>query len=194
MNRTSARLLALPVALALAATLSGCGTGFLAATNRPYVPSNGTSMTVGTMDARNLLLVDDDAQPGTFKLIGALVNNGADPEVLTAVAVQNAGAVPLTPITVPGRSIITTGGTPTSTILDPGRDLQGRRLHADHADLPERGLGDGVAAGPDRRRRRLRRLRSPHPPRPPASPPARASPTLVIKQLWPLVAVCRPGP
>jgi hypothetical protein len=119
-NRTSARLLALPVALALAATLSGCGAGFLAATNRPYVPSNGTSMQVGSMDARNLLLVADETQPGTFKLIGALVNNGADPEVLTAVAVQNAGAVPLTPITVPGRSIITTGGTPTSTILVPG--------------------------------------------------------------------------
>ena len=48
------------------------------------------------------------------------MNNGADPEVLTAVAVQSAGAVPLTPITVPGRSIITTGGTPTSTILVPG--------------------------------------------------------------------------
>ena len=87
-----ARLLALPVALALAATLSGCGAGFHAGTNRPYVPSNGTSLTVGTMDARNLLLVEDAARPGTFHLIGALVNNGADPEVLTAVAVEGAGA------------------------------------------------------------------------------------------------------
>jgi hypothetical protein len=119
-NRTSARLLALPVALALTATLSGCGTGFLAATNRPYVPSNGTSLTVGTMDARNLLLVEDASRPGTFHLIGALVNTGPDPEVLTGVSVAGASAVPLTPITVPGRSIITTGATTSSTIDVPG--------------------------------------------------------------------------
>ena len=120
MKRTSTRLLALPVMLALVGSLSGCGAGFMAATNRPYVPSNGTSLTVGSMDARNLLLVADSTSPGTFELIGVLVNNGAEPEVLTSVAVEGAGAVPLTPITIPGRTLITTGDQPTSTIVVPG--------------------------------------------------------------------------
>ncbi len=123
MNRSSAhqtrfrRLLALPAAVALTAALSGCGAGFDAATSLPYVPSNGTSLTVGTMDARNLLLVADETRPGTFEMIGALVNNGPGPEVLTSVSVEGAGIVPLTPITIPGRAIITTGSEPASTIV-----------------------------------------------------------------------------
>jgi hypothetical protein len=109
------------VALALVAglSLSACGTGFDAQTNRPYTPSNGTSLTVGTMAARNLLLVADETRPNTYELIGALVNTGPEPESLTAVSVEGAGAVALTPITVPGRSLISTGSAPTSTIVVP---------------------------------------------------------------------------
>jgi hypothetical protein len=117
-TRSRARLLALPAALALALSLSGCGAGFLAATNRPYTPSNGTSMTVGTMDARNIMLVADETKPNTFELIGALVNNADAPETLTAVKVGGA-AVTLTPITVASHSIITTGGEPRSSIVIP---------------------------------------------------------------------------
>jgi hypothetical protein len=113
------RLLTLPLALLVASTLAGCSAGFGAATNRPYTPSNGTSLTVGTMDARNLLLVADETQPNTYKLIGALVNNAEVPETLTAVAVEGAGPIALTPITVPGLSRITTGALPTSTIVVP---------------------------------------------------------------------------
>lgn len=118
MKRPS-RLLTLPLALLVASTLAGCSAGFGAATNRPYTPSNGTSLTVGSMDARNLLLVADETQPNTYKLIGALVNNAEVPETLTAVTVEGAGPIALTPITVPGLSRITTGALPTSTIVVP---------------------------------------------------------------------------
>lgn len=117
MTRTRARLLALPAALLLTLTLSGCGAGFLAATNRPYIPSNGTSFTVGTMDARNVTLVADPTRPKTFEVIGALVNNGDAPETLTGITVAGASAVPLTPITVAAHSMITTGGEPSSDIV-----------------------------------------------------------------------------
>ncbi len=113
------RLGALVTTAALAGSLAGCGTGFDAATNTPYTPSNGTSLNVGTMAARNLLLVADETRPGTFELIGALVNNGPEPATLTAVTVEGAGTIALTPITVPGRGIQTTGAEPRSTILVP---------------------------------------------------------------------------
>lgn len=119
MNRFRTRLLAAPAALALALTLAGCGAGFFAATNQPYIPSNGTSFTAGTMDARNVMLVADPAKPKTFHLIGALVNNSGAPETLTGVTVTGAGQVPLTPITVASHSIVTTGSTPLSDILVP---------------------------------------------------------------------------
>jgi hypothetical protein len=118
-TRIRARLLAVPAALTLAMSVSGCGAGFLAATNRPYVPSNGSSFTAGTMDARNVMLVADPDRPNTFELLGALVNNADAPQTLTGVTVEGAGKVPLTPITVAGHSIITTGGEPTSSIVVP---------------------------------------------------------------------------
>ncbi len=118
-TRTARRALTMPLAVLLASMLAGCATGFLASTNQPYVPSNGSSLTVGAMDARNLLLVEDDLRPGTFSLIGALVNNAAEPETLIGIGIEGAGPIPLTPITVPGRGLITTGAEPASTILVP---------------------------------------------------------------------------
>ncbi len=116
-TRTRTRLLAVPAALAVTLGLAGCATGFDAATNQPYIPSNGTSFTSGTMDARNVLLVADPTKPDTYHLIGALVNSGNAPETLTAVSVTGASQVPLTPITVAGQSLVTTGAEPTSDIL-----------------------------------------------------------------------------
>ena len=140
-NRPS-RLLTLVSSPCSSRTLAGCSAGFVAATNRPYMPSNGTSLTVGTMDARNLLLVADETQPTPSSSSAPWSTTAQVPETLTAVTVEGAGAdrrsrrsrSPVAPC-------ITTGALADEHDRGARRHLRGRRLHHDHLDLRTQGSG-----------------------------------------------------
>lgn len=119
----------LSCAAALAVTLSACGAGFDAGTNQVRRVTNGSDGDVGSVAVRNLLLLQDGASPPVTTLTGALVDNTDATDQLTAVKVGEAGAITLSPITVPARGIVTlgSGDTPAITVPDatfrPGRNI-----------------------------------------------------------------------
>jgi hypothetical protein len=98
---------ALPLAVALALGTAACGAGFDAGTGQVQRGTNGSAGQVGDIAVRNLLLLQDSADPPVTTLVAGLVNNGGTADQLTSVQVADAGAVPLSPITVPGGGLVT---------------------------------------------------------------------------------------
>ena len=95
---------------ALALTTSACGAGFHAGTSQVHRPTNGSAGDIGNMSVRNLLLLQDSADPAVTSLIGGFSNNGYAPEKLVAVSVTDAGAVSSQlPLSFAGRSLLTPG-------------------------------------------------------------------------------------
>lgn len=72
--------------------LTGCGPS-PAGTTTPYDPSDGVSASVGSIQARNLLIVGSDAdQPGVVS--GVLINDAQTP-VTVNIATSDAAQVPV---------------------------------------------------------------------------------------------------
>lgn len=70
--------------------LSGCATGFNAATNTQRDSGNGRSIDVGSLQIRNATIVVDLADPTRATLLMTVVNNDdAVAEILTGVEVAN---------------------------------------------------------------------------------------------------------
>jgi hypothetical protein len=82
--------------------------------------TNGSAGQVGEIAVRNLLLLQDNANPPATSLIGGLVNDGDVPDTLTGVSVAGASPIPATSITVPGRGLVTPGVGSGPTINVPG--------------------------------------------------------------------------
>jgi hypothetical protein len=104
------RLSTVALVAVLALTTAACGTGFHAGTSQVHRPTNGSAGDVGAISVRNLLLLQDKADPAVTSLIGGFVNNCDTPDQLKSVSVTEAGAVTSQlPLTVPGRGLITPG-------------------------------------------------------------------------------------
>jgi hypothetical protein len=104
------RLSAVALLAVLALMTSACGSGFHSGTSQVKRPTNGSDGDVGAIAVRNLLLLQDKADPPVTSLIGGFVNNGDTPDQLKSVQVSAAGAVSSQlPLTVPGRGLVTPG-------------------------------------------------------------------------------------
>ena len=111
------RLSAVALMAVLALTTSACGAGFHSGTSQVKRPTNGSDGDVGAISVRNLLLLQDNANPAVTSLIGGFVNNGDHPDQLKSVLVTEAGAVTSQlPLTVPGRGLVTPGSNDQSAI------------------------------------------------------------------------------
>lgn len=73
------RTTAVLAAVALGATvLAACSTQSQAQTNVPYQPADGINLSLGSIEARGLVLVSA-AKGAAGVMVGSLINNGADP-------------------------------------------------------------------------------------------------------------------
>jgi hypothetical protein len=84
--RRSAALLGLA---ALLPAVSACSSNFDSPVLQPYTPTVGVYDRSGTVEAFNVLAVTDDQGSGT--LVAGLINQGDEPDQLTAVDLQAEG-------------------------------------------------------------------------------------------------------
>ena len=86
MPRTSLRVAAAALVVAMVPALSACSTGPNAATTTQQPSGNGSSANLGPMQLRGVTIVTGGDLPvGT--VIGTIVNTSTDPDVLTGVSV-----------------------------------------------------------------------------------------------------------
>jgi hypothetical protein len=85
-QRTVRSILAGCAALLLAAVTAGCGAGFEAQTNQPYQAAEGANGQSGSIGARNILVIANDA--GRGQLHGVLVNSGDTDDRLASIQVD----------------------------------------------------------------------------------------------------------
>ena len=90
-RRTRHVIAASVLTLALASTLTGCASGFNAATGIQVASGNGANANLGSLQIRDLTIVKVDGSPqGT--LIGTIVNRGTEDDALTAVTIVEPAA------------------------------------------------------------------------------------------------------
>lgn len=96
-------------ALALAASLAGCGANVHARTSVPYNPTDGISADSGPLGIRSAVVVSATAKTGSLTMV--LVNNSSEANSLTDVAVADAGRATVSPgvITIPANSVVKVG-------------------------------------------------------------------------------------
>jgi hypothetical protein len=89
-SRTSTlrRVVAVSLAAALTAGLTGCGAGPDAGTSTQQASGSGTNVTYNGIDLRQILLVAGPDGTSSAVMIGTIVNTGAD-DVLQAVTILN---------------------------------------------------------------------------------------------------------
>jgi hypothetical protein len=90
LRRPGRRTAAVVVTSALGATvLAACSTQSQAQTNVPYQPADGINVTLGSIEARGLVLVSA-AKDAAGVMIGSLINTGADPVTVTFLTQEQA--------------------------------------------------------------------------------------------------------
>jgi copper(I)-binding protein len=102
-TRRAVRLAVLPLVAVLGlATLTGCGAGIEAQTQQPYSPTIGTTTEIGPIHIANVVIVAS-VDGGLAEVYASFVNNSADEDSLTGIAVSDSGPVTLPdgPIPVP---------------------------------------------------------------------------------------------
>ncbi|MFC6236562.1 hypothetical protein [Longivirga aurantiaca] len=83
-RRTRHVVAASALTLALVSSLTGCSTGFSAATGLQAASGNGANTNLGDLQIRDITIVKVDGSPqGT--LIGTIVNRGTEDDALTGV-------------------------------------------------------------------------------------------------------------
>ena len=87
MPRTSLRVAAAALVVALVPALAACSTGKNASTTTQQPSGNGSSASVGPLQLRGVTIVKGDGDLGVGTIIGTIVNTGTDPDVLTGVTV-----------------------------------------------------------------------------------------------------------
>ena len=87
MPRTTLRVAAAALVVALVPALAACSTGPNASTTTQQPSGNGSSASVGPLQLRGVTIVKGDGDLGVGTIIGTIVNTGTDPDVLTGVTV-----------------------------------------------------------------------------------------------------------
>jgi hypothetical protein len=85
--RTSLRVAAAALVVALAPVLSACSTGPNASTTTQQPSGNGSSATIGPMQLRGVTIVTGSGDLPVGTVIGTIVNTSTEPDVLTGVSV-----------------------------------------------------------------------------------------------------------
>ncbi|MGD9954625.1 MAG: hypothetical protein AB7O74_02485 [Candidatus Nanopelagicales bacterium] len=81
------------IALALATSLTGCSSGFYAATGLQGASGNGANADLGDLQIRDITIVKADGSPqGT--MIGTIVNRGSADDALTSVRIIGTPGTP----------------------------------------------------------------------------------------------------
>lgn len=135
-GRGRRRSIAAAAGLVVAAgLLSGCWSGFNAATDVQQPSGDGTYVAAGTMLVNNAIWVQDPSDPTQFTLSAAFVNQSTQADTLEAVQVEPAGTV-----SIPGGSLVIepqNAGFGTETRVGYNSNV---RINASGiADLPETG-------------------------------------------------------
>ena len=81
----------LAAAMLGATVLAACSTQSQAQTNVPYQPADGINVTLGSIEARGLVLVSA-AKNAAGVMVGSLINNGSDPVTVTFLTQEQAQA------------------------------------------------------------------------------------------------------
>lgn len=90
-RRTRRVVAASALTLALVTSLTGCGSGFYAATGLQGASGNGANANLGDLQIRDITIVKVDGSPqGT--LIGTIVNRGSVDDALTGVTIVEPAA------------------------------------------------------------------------------------------------------
>ena len=120
MSRSPRRVASVAVAaLAIAASITGCGAGFDATTSRSYAPSNGSVASIGDIRIRNVVLVQS-VDGRLTEVYAAFVNDGNAADQLTGIRIATAGEVklPSGPVTVPAMGGVNLGPSGTRVFAD----------------------------------------------------------------------------
>jgi len=96
-------------ALALAASLAGCGANVTARTAVGYHPTDGISADSGSLAVRSAVVVSSTAKTGSLTMV--LVNNDSVANSLTAVDVADGGRATISTgsIAIPANSVVKVG-------------------------------------------------------------------------------------
>jgi len=84
LRRPRPAIAAAAIALALATSLTGCSSGFYAATGVQGASGNGANANVGDLQIRDITIVKADGSPQAT-IIGTIVNRGSADDALTSV-------------------------------------------------------------------------------------------------------------